>query len=308
MSAPTQKAIPGVQLLSLIAMVFLCIIPFYLLCYFLVPAVSGYSFTSFSEAKSYSDTNYINGIIAMQICYHSLVFILPSLLYYKYFYAPNAQAFGLAMPPHKMHFVYAIVLFTSAIGFSGLLGVWNKLIPMPKAWLAAEDMATEITKSILNIKSFGRFVLTIFYIAILPGLGEELLFRGCIQRIFILLFKNKNVWLAILITSIAFGVMHGQMVSVLPRIFLGVLLGYLSYYSGSLWPGIVAHIFNNGLQVFLSYAFNAGYIKTNITDQETVSTLAGFISLAIVALLAYIIYKNKVAKNYNYEMEEYLHH
>ena len=59
---------------------------------------------------------------------------------------------------------------------------------------------------------------------------------------------------AILITALIFGVIHINPAQVVNAFFLGLLLGWLFYRTGSLWPSICAHILNNSLSVLLSKA------------------------------------------------------
>jgi uncharacterized protein len=285
----------GFHVASLFGLILLAAIPFLILCYFLIPLFSGTSFFDFAGAQDFKNPKYMHGLIVMQILYHTLLFILPGILFYNFFNRDKARFYGAFPSKKAIHYFLAIALLISSFGFVALLGDWNKLIPMPASWHSAESIATEATEAILNIKTFGQFLLTFFYIAILPGIGEELLFRGCIQQILGKIFHPKNMTWAIICTGILFGVMHGQMESVLPRIFLGVLLGYIFHYSGSLWPAILAHIFNNGLQVTLAYLSKTGKIKFDLKSLDSVPTWVGLISLMICLGILILFHKKRVA-------------
>ena len=66
--------------------------------------------------------------------------------------------------------------------------------------------------------------------------------------------------------------------------FLGILLGAMFWYSGSLWPPIIAHIFFNGIQVLA-----ATWYPKVVTENPSVPVYSALISLVIVVgLLAYM--------------------
>jgi membrane protease YdiL (CAAX protease family) len=60
-------------------------------------------------------------------------------------------------------------------------------------------------------------------------------------------------WLGILITATIFSALHGQFLGFVPRLILGIVLGALYWFSGSIYPGIIAHFLNNAVQVVLIY-------------------------------------------------------
>jgi hypothetical protein len=89
---------------------------------------------------------------------------------------------------------------------------------------------------------------------------------------------SRNAWVGIILTSILFSALHLQFQGFLPRMFLGVILGAIYWYSGSLWPSIVAHFVNNAVQV-VAVSYAPEYIEKN----PSVPILAALISGLIVA-------------------------
>ncbi len=88
-------------------------------------------------------------------------------------------------------------------------------------------------------------------IALLPAIFEEVCFRGGIQNILTRWFKGP--WIAIIITSIIFSAVHISYYGFFVRFALGVFLGLVFYYSGSLWLNILFHFLYNGVQVTALY-------------------------------------------------------
>ncbi len=71
----------------------------------------------------------------------------------------------------------------------------------------------------------------------------------------------KNVHLGIFIAALVFGVMHLQFYGLLPRLVLGLFLGYFYFYSGSLWVPVLMHFLNNGTAVVVYFLHHNGFIE-----------------------------------------------
>jgi len=103
----------------------------------------------------------------------------------------------------------------------------------------------------LTLNSWVGFLKSLVIIALLPAIFEELLFRGCLQQV--MLSWVKKPFLAILITSIIFSAVHGSYFGFLPRIFIGMVLGYVFYYGRSIYLNMVIHFINNGLIITVMF-------------------------------------------------------
>ena len=82
--------------------------------------------------------------------------------------------------------------------------------------------------------------------ALLPGLCEELAFRGFILSGF---SRNGRTGVAVVFSALLFGVMHMIPQQVFNAFLLGLVLGLLALRSGSLLPGVLFHFVNNALGV-----------------------------------------------------------
>lgn len=97
---------------------------------------------------------------------------------------------------------------------------------------AVEDMAESTSLPTL-----------VFMIAVLPAIGEELIFRGAIGRI---LIANLGIWGGVLLTSIMFGWMHIHPVHAMSVIPLGIAIHLVYLWTRSFWMPILLHFANNG--------------------------------------------------------------
>ncbi len=86
------------------------------------------------------------------------------------------------------------------------------------------------------------FVLVVLVIAIMPAIGEEILFRGFLYGS--LRHRYGAAW-AIIISSLVFGAYHMSLVKVLPTAILGACFAYVAYRSDSIFIGMFLHFLNN---------------------------------------------------------------
>ncbi|GGF04302.1 CPBP family intramembrane glutamic endopeptidase [Hymenobacter cavernae] len=140
---------------------------------------------------------------------------------------------------------------------SGLID-WNAhahfpafLKDMEASARAMEDRAQELTKYLTQFSSPARFLIGLLVIAVVPAISEELVFRGVIQRNLVQWFGSRHVgvWTA----AVIFSAIHFQFFGFVPRLVLGVLLGYLYEWSGNILVPMAAHFTQNAFQLVLLY-------------------------------------------------------
>lgn len=86
-------------------------------------------------------------------------------------------------------------------------------------------------------------------IALAAPLAEEVVFRGLIQS---RLARALPGWAAVLLSSLAFGLCHGQVVWMGYAFVLGMVLGIMAWRTGSILPSILTHILFNTISQVLS--------------------------------------------------------
>ncbi len=82
-------------------------------------------------------------------------------------------------------------------------------------------------------------------LGILAPIAEEMVFRGAVLRHLLSLFRGRSPWLAIAISALAFGAVHGNSAQMFHATLLGLIIGWLYVRSGSILPGLVLHWVNN---------------------------------------------------------------
>jgi len=159
------------------------------------------------------------------------------------------------------NYLYGIIALLALLPIVGVLNEWNQGISFPDAlapleqWMReAEDAAAELQERFLSGTSYLDLIINIVIMAITPAICEELLFRGVLQNLLEIWFKNAHI--AVWVAAIIFSAIHFQFYGFLPRMVLGAALGYLLVYGKSLWLPIVAHCVNNSLAVITAWGAN----------------------------------------------------
>jgi uncharacterized protein len=199
-----------------------------------------------------ADATFLRLALFMQ---HLFLFFLPAVLTLWICYKQKAyQAAALDKRPLSISIVLGIGWLLFSMAFIQYSAQINKAIPLPSWMVANEDNVKKTMDALFSLKGFAGAFINTLLIGVMPGISEELLFRGVIQRQLGRLLHNDHaqVW----ITAAIFSAIHFQFQGFLPRLFLGVLLGYMLVWSRSLWVPVIVHGFNNGMQVLALYAMN----------------------------------------------------
>lgn len=221
------------------------------------------------------------------------LFIIPPLIF-AYLDSGNTKSylrldihpgFGVVALSTLMIFA-ALPLVHWSAGINELMHFPDWMIGLEKWMKKSEEDLQQLTDAFLKTTSTGGFLFNLLMIAVLPAIGEELLFRGVLQRLLYQWFKNKH-W-AILITAIIFSAMHLQFYGFLPRTILGVMFGYLFVVTKSLWVPILAHFFNNAAAVLAAYLFRKDLLGSDYQEIGQFSEPFWVIGSVITLLLLFL--------------------
>ena len=153
----------------------------------------------------------------------------------------------------------------------------NKMIPLPEFFNTYAKQIEGTIKALMTMPGLPEFLGNLILIAVLPALGEELLFRGILQR---QLMRRMQPLVAILVTGALFSFFHFQMDGFLPRWLLGMLLGWLYWRTGNFWVPVLCHFFNNGIQVVAQFFYGQGITEADLNEDVQVPVAAVVIAAA----------------------------
>ncbi len=218
------------------------------------------------------------------------MFIVPSFIY-SYLTNFNFN-FNKISRQSSILVIAIIMLITPFIGF---LLEWNMKIDFPDWILYFDNNSEAIILAFLKMESWLDLLYTILVIAVVPAIGEELIFRGYLQQKLAKRFGDMHA--SIFLTAFLFSLIHFHFDGLIPRFVLGILLGYFFYWGRSLWLPILAHFVNNAQGVVLSHPFfqleNQQY---SVYSNEKIDPMLALFSLMAVTLLLYIFKQNTAIK------------
>lgn len=273
-----QKAGTGEKILHLVALTF----------------VSALLFSVISMLIAGNDLTKVNVLKTAQFLQSVGIFIVPPLVLTFVWSTKPFELLMISRPPVIRSIIFAMTTMVIAIPAINLLGEINHMVKFPASMLVIEDYliemeqrAEELTNAMLSVSSFTGLLINLGLIAVIPAFGEELFFRGTIQR---LLQDKMKIHAAVWITAFIFSSIHFQFYGFIPRLLMGAFLGYLFAWTNNLWVPIVAHFTNNALAVIFFYLKNTGQTPVdleNIGKSETY--LAGIISMVTVGVLIFFL-------------------
>jgi uncharacterized protein len=238
-------------------------------------------------------------LMVVQAVTHICTFLLPALICWRWVEGRRWQSFQFAPTAQVRSSTWLIVvlLVIAFMPFNGLLIEWNQNLHLPDTLKPLEDWMREkeaqaetLTKFLTSFSNPLQLLMAVLVIGLVAAVGEEVLFRGVLQRKFIVWTGSihAGIWLA----AILFSAIHLQFLGFLPRMLLGALFGYLYVWSGNLWIPIVAHFVNNAFTVLMLYLYQNKLTTLNLDEADSVPLPLALGSLVLsVGLL--VMFKRK---------------
>ena len=248
--------------------------------------ISGYYIISGGVSSSGIENLLEDRVLMLSLNSLSIViFISP------YFYVNKLSNYSIKIFPINSTPVILVLLstFFFMILNSGVIE-WNKSINFPEfmnsfeTWAFNKEKELEkITIFLVSFENNWEFLFGILSIALIPGICEEYLFRGVLQKNFYLI--SKNIHIAVWLSAFFFSALHLQFYGFFPRMLLGVLFGYIYYWSGSIVYPMIAHIFNNFFSLTIFYFSQKGLLNENFEVSINSSPKIPMVLIIISAVL-----------------------
>lgn len=255
----------------------------------------------------------VNAVRLMNVAGQVLFILLPALVFSKIIYENVGVIIRFRLAPLKEIGLFSLGMLALIPLLQNFLYIQNFFIESLAEWSGFvryfkeafdlfNNMMEKTFADLLKANNYADYIIIFFSISIVPAVCEELMFRGFIQKSFELRFRPL---LAILITSVFFGLYHFSPYSLFPLIALGFYIGYATYKTNSILVPVILHFLNNFLSVIMFYAFGADdqLIGTKVTGQEFKSALISFSYQFVLfaVILGYIVYYYRKVKITNDE-------
>lgn len=192
--------------------------------------------------------------------------------------------------------ILVVMLSFCAFPVTGLAGELNSHMVLPD-WLSGvgqwmkdtEASADNLLDLIMTPRTIAGMFLNIVIVAAIPAFGEELIFRGILQKIFQNLFRSGHfsVWF----TAFLFSAVHFQFFGFFPRFILGLIFGYLFLWTRNLWLPVTAHFINNAVPTV--WSFQTGWKALNEPASGNISRELAGLLISLFAGIVILLYFRK---------------
>ncbi|MEA2042191.1 MAG: CPBP family intramembrane glutamic endopeptidase [Bacteroidota bacterium] len=299
-----ETAKPWTKFIFTIFLMLVSFLIFLLLGQLVIGLVYGFDHAGLSELTAISKANI--GQLKIAQAFQSVgIFVIPPILAALLFSASAKNYLSTDKRISISSVSLLVLLIISILPLINGLSEINQAMHLPESLSGLETKMQEAEKHAEKLtllfltgnSSTLALILNLFIVAVLPAVGEELLFRGVIQRIFT--EWSGNIHVGIWIAAFLFSSIHFQFYGFLPRFILGGIFGYLLVWSGSIWLPITAHFINNAGGVLYYHFRDSG---ENAQKLETIGTknsgdLLLTVSFILTALILYALYRKGAMQN-----------
>lgn len=135
-----------------------------------------------------------------------------------------------------------------------------------------ERMGISVPKVDFKFDNLQPQTLIVYFLAlcVFAPFIEEFLFRGCIIKI----LKPFGNWVAVIVSSLFFALLHGNIGQAFGAFFIGILFGFVAVKTESIVPAIILHSLNN------FYMFSATVVS-NFPNNYILLSIFGFVGLTL---------------------------
>ncbi|WP_411274099.1 CPBP family intramembrane glutamic endopeptidase [Daejeonella sp.] len=292
---------PFISLLLLLLLMIAGAVTFMLLAF--IAVITIYGMKEMLNASTGSASS-IEVIKLLQLFISTGMFIVPALFFAR-LESQNWTAYLRLKEFPSVLILITLLIMISSGPMLELSAELNRNMNLPyflrdlEQWMLIKELEmSEMTKQLLTMNTPGVLIFNIFMLAIIPAVGEELIFRGCLQKIFAKWTGNKHV--AIWVTAIIFSAIHVQFYGFLPRMLLGALFGYLLVWSRTIWIPILSHFINNAVAVITAFVYQQKGISLDKLEQpDPVAYYVYIISFLACSFLLWIFYTTSLRYSLN---------
>jgi membrane protease YdiL (CAAX protease family) len=233
----------GIQLSILIGSVFFCII--------IASLLSGATlhYLGIENLDLSNPTTYLISGFYSQL----IGFIGGYFLYLTLTKQTISESLHFEKPLLKLVFIVVGLLIISfpIMTFFGYLNSFLKELIPNNTFILEEAETDTYQLALLTTKGNVMLLLKLFVVAVLPAIGEELVFRGVILTKIRQASNNEHY--GVIVSALIFAAIHLQPTKLLPMIFLGLVLGYIYTKTKNIIYPMLFHFLFNGTTILLAH-------------------------------------------------------
>jgi membrane protease YdiL (CAAX protease family) len=151
-------------------------------------------------------------------------------------------------------------LIASVLFVAGLAPLAQLAAELASQALEQRPFSDEVVRTLGQETNLPTFLVALAFVALLPGLCEEALFRGFLMRC----FERLGVVLNVLVASFLFSLLHLQPSQIAGTFVLGIGFGVIRQATGSVTPCMLAHaLYNAAVMTGVRLSPGAGTLEVS---------------------------------------------
>jgi len=310
-SRPFSNADPFLQLLVLFLLCFMIVGVFMLMAQGLIIALWGINvFTDQALLRDYDNIQVVHINRLLLLFQHLGLFIVPAIIFSQLTSRNWKKHVGL-FPISPALMIAAAAVMVLCLPLINALSWINNLMSLPEflsgleaVLQSMEEGAAELTVALTQVTDVPSLLLNIVIIALIPAIGEEMIFRGLM--IPIIRKWTGSGHLAVWISAFLFSAIHLQFYGFLPRLILGALLGYLFLSTKSLYAPIIAHFVNNALALVLLFLMARGTLDAELDSFVPASDDLIWLGISIIGIVLILGFIFRKGRNIPQKLEKHI--
>lgn len=240
------------QLVQFVLLFFVCLAFFAFLATYLTPILTGVNIEDIQNIRFDSSSNVRVAVYTLQGLAHLGMFTISVALFAYATHPRPLEYLNLISAKKPVQWLWVLLLALGAIPMISGIASLVDMIPLTESLEQSKADFAAKQKAFLNMQTPMEFIMAILTIGLIPAVGEELLFRGVMMKFAAKKMVGSIFW-PIILSSVFFAMIHGNVVGILSLLIAGMILGYVYYLTGSLLLSIFAHLIVNSTQVIISY-------------------------------------------------------
>lgn len=243
-----------------------------------------------------ADTEFKLGIIALSQVF---LFLGLTVFFAKKLPSPLNETFRLKMPKDNIVFLWAFIgLVGLQLFSSGIIPLQNTVLPefLSSFFREAYQNYIERFKEMFGTPSFSTLFYALFAVSLVPGVVEELVFRGYLQKS---LERQYSAKFSIIFVAFIFAMTHASLEVFVSLFAAGLLLGTFAFKTGSIYPSMMIHILLNASSIIIMQFFSDDISAIEDPMQYSPGKIATYISLLIAGIALMIVSIRYLPKSEN---------
>lgn len=244
------------------------------------------STTNISDIFSNEDVNLT--LVKIGVGFNHLILFVGTAALFWWLIKENTFSKYFNIRPVKWELLgLFILLLMSSYPLIGASGLLSEYVEFPEWLQGMDDEYAASIEGLFSGEGVLNMLLNLVIIALLPAIGEELIFRGIVQKELHRVIANPH--LVIFITSVIFSGIHLQAAGFLPKFLISYILCYSYYWGKSLIYPMILHFINNGSMTLALYFMDDELMDMDQANTPEFPWVGVIISIILCVLLVRMI-------------------